>query len=160
MKKVVMGLALVVMAAGVMGCEAGAAVEVSSCAQCRADEVCVTASAKLYCSNLCVDPTVICSYGCDPMASASTSSVYWVCAPKQYYQSIPTGKASYHKMGGDCSSDLNYQCSSGEYCLQDTVESSVFFCSQACSYGTDCAQGCCATTTTGGSRCAPYYYCP
>lgn len=146
---------------GVIGCEAGAAVEVTSCSQCRPDEVCVTASGKLYCSNLCVDPTVVCVYGCDPMASATLSGkYYWVCAPKEYYQSMPTGKKEYHRVGGNCSKDLNYQCATDELCLQDVTESSVFFCSDKCVYNTECTQGCCAETDTGNRGCAPFFYCP
>jgi hypothetical protein len=160
MKKLVIGTVLAAMAVLAMGCEVGEAVEVASCSQCRTDEKCVTASGKLYCSNLCVDPTVICAYGCDAMAAAEYShTLYWVCAPKAYYQAIPTGKATYHKMDGDCNTAVEpNKCSPGEYCLKDT-QYPIYFCSDACSNNSDCALGCCATNTSGGQRCAPADYC-
>ena len=160
--KVLTIVAMLAMCVALAACEPGGARVVSSCSQCMAKERCVEQGLTLYCSDQCADPLIICQTPCAPMKAADggLANAYWVCTPDTVYQSIPQGRSTFHKMGGNCATDLNYQCTSGEYCLGDTSDSSVFFCAQSCSVNADCALNCCADTTTNGHRCAPFYYCP
>ena len=161
--KVLMIVAMGALALAFVACETGNARVVSNCAQCTAVEQCVTQGSTLYCADSCLsDSQCLGSVHpqCGQMEDASIPAKWhWVCLPDQvytYYQ----GKKIYHRMGGDCSTDANYLCASGEYCLGDTTDSTVFFCAESCNYNSDCAMGCCATTTSNGGRCAPTYYCP
>ncbi len=161
--KVLLIVAMMAMALSFLACEAGNARVVSSCSQCTASEQCVTQGGTLYCSDPCVSDTMCLGSAhpsCGQMQDGAITAKWdWVCLPDAvytYYQ----GKKSFHRMGGDCSKDANYQCAAAEYCLGDITDSSIFFCAESCTVNADCALNCCADTTTNGHRCAPFNYCP
>jgi hypothetical protein len=153
-----------------VGCTVGGSREVDSCDECvgeaasqAASEYCVSAGGNLYCSTPCDNLSVVCEAGhrCLPMADQGTKNeipgtTQWVCIDNSYY----VGKNYVRRVGGNCGEGQPDECYSNETCLQDTTDTSIYFCSESCLTDNDCVTDCCIDDGEGNYFCVPYWgYC-
>ncbi|MBL6975913.1 MAG: hypothetical protein ISR64_09300 [Deltaproteobacteria bacterium] len=169
--RIVLALAVLVLALTALGGCSGGSRPVSSCSECndnanwQAKEYCVTGpSSQLYCANPCYNP-IHCTadHRCVPLLDQGTTwdnrqMTRWVCMPGTYY----TGLKEVRRMGGDCG-QANYACGAAETCLwdDDVADPSgvAYYCADACASNPECLTGCCTQAVGGDYYCSPEVYC-